>query len=83
MTIVTATLWILLQTLAPTSRKLLFGPVFPNGRVFHRGGGISVTTVVERQPMQAAQSEVEASRVSIASLIDSLIDPLPDASSFP
>jgi hypothetical protein len=69
MTIVTATLWILRQSLAPKGQKLSFGPVIPNARVFHRGGGISVTTVVERQPMQAAQSEAEASRVSIASLL--------------
>jgi hypothetical protein len=26
--------------------------VIPNGRVFHRGGGISVLTAVERQPKE-------------------------------
>jgi hypothetical protein len=29
-------------------------PCHPNDRVFHRGGGISVSTAAERQPMPAA-----------------------------
>jgi hypothetical protein len=63
MTIVTATLWILRQTLAPNRQEPSFEPVILNVRVFHRGGGISVSTVDERQPTQAAQSDAEASRV--------------------
>jgi hypothetical protein len=31
-----------------------FTLVIPNDRVFHRGGGISVSTAAERQPMPAA-----------------------------
>jgi len=44
-------------------------PVIPNVRVFHRGGGISVLTAVERQPKESAQALLPAPHPIPARLI--------------